>query len=69
MLPNRGLGYDETNLNCGCTSKRVPRGAFGADLIAEPRLVADCVKGIVEEVEEQMVAYMEREAMEKGTLW
>ncbi|HEX7383867.1 MAG TPA: tRNA-dihydrouridine synthase, partial [Burkholderiaceae bacterium] len=34
-------GYDEINLNCGCPSERVQRGAFGACLMAEPRLVAD----------------------------
>ena len=36
-------GYGEVNLNCGCPSERVQRGAFGACLMAEPRLVADCV--------------------------
>jgi len=36
-------GYDEVNLNCGCPSPRVQRGAFGACLMAEPRLVRDCV--------------------------
>ena len=36
-------GYDEVNLNCGCPSERVQRGAFGACLMAEPRLVAECV--------------------------
>ena len=36
-------GYDEINLNCGCPSERVQRGAFGACLMAEPKLVADCV--------------------------
>jgi tRNA-dihydrouridine synthase A len=36
-------GYDEVNLNCGCPSERVQRGAFGACLMAEPRLVRDCV--------------------------
>jgi len=39
-------GYDEVNLNCGCPSERVQRGAFGACLMAEPRLVADCVKAM-----------------------
>ncbi|KMY86147.1 tRNA dihydrouridine synthase A [Candidatus Paraburkholderia calva] len=39
-------GYDEINLNCGCPSKRVQRGAFGACLMKEPTLVADCVKAI-----------------------
>jgi len=36
-------GYDEINLNCGCPSPRVQRGAFGACLMAEPLLVRDCV--------------------------
>ena len=36
-------GYDEVNLNCGCPSERVQRGAFGACLMAEPQLVADGV--------------------------
>lgn len=44
-------GYDEINLNCGCPSERVQRGAFGACLMAEPRLVADCVKAIVDVVD------------------
>ena len=39
-------GYDEINLNIGCPSERVQRGAFGACLMAEPALVADCVKAI-----------------------
>jgi tRNA-dihydrouridine synthase A len=36
-------GYDELNLNVGCPSERVQRGAFGACLMAEPELVAACV--------------------------
>ena len=43
-------GYDEINLNCGCPSERVQRGAFGACLMAEPRLVADCVKAMQDAV-------------------
>ncbi len=39
----RDWGYDEVNLNCGCPSERVQRGAFGACLMAEPALVRDCV--------------------------
>src|SRR5574338_669249 len=39
-------GYDEINLNIGCPSERVQRGAFGACLMAEPALVAACVKAI-----------------------
>ncbi|UCE32614.1 MAG: tRNA dihydrouridine(20/20a) synthase DusA [Burkholderiales bacterium] len=41
-----GWGYDEINLNCGCPSERVQRGAFGACLMAEPALVADCVRAM-----------------------
>ena len=43
-------GYDEINLNCGCPSERVQRGAFGACLMAEPQLVADCVRAMVDAV-------------------
>jgi tRNA-dihydrouridine synthase A len=39
-------GYDEVNLNVGCPSERVRHGAFGACLMAEPRLVADCVRAM-----------------------
>ena len=39
-------GYDEINLNIGCPSERVQRGAFGACLMAEPQLVASCVREI-----------------------
>jgi tRNA-dihydrouridine synthase A len=44
-------GYDEINLNCGCPSERVQRGAFGACLMAEPTLVADCVKAMRDAVD------------------
>lgn len=36
-------GYDEINLNCGCPSDRVQSGRFGACLMGEPALVADCI--------------------------
>ncbi len=36
-------GYDDINLNVGCPSDRVQNGRFGACLMAEPQLVADCV--------------------------
>jgi len=39
-------GYDEVNLNCGCPSERVQRGAFGACLMAEAGLVADGIKAM-----------------------
>ncbi len=38
-----GFGYDEINLNVGCPSDRVQSGRFGACLMREPALVADCV--------------------------
>ena len=43
-------GYREINLNCGCPSERVQRGSFGACLMAEPQLVADCIKAMVDAV-------------------
>ncbi|MFT5693639.1 MAG: tRNA-dihydrouridine synthase A [Oceanicoccus sp.] len=39
-------GYDEVNLNCGCPSDRVQNGMFGACLMAQPLLVADCIKSM-----------------------
>lgn len=36
-------GYDEINLNIGCPSERVQSGSFGACLMAEPDLVAECI--------------------------
>jgi len=39
-------GYNEINLNVGCPSDRVTSGRFGACLMAEPDLVADCVKAM-----------------------
>ena len=44
-------GYDEINLNCGCPSDRVQRGAFGASLMKTPQLVADCVKAMKDVVD------------------
>jgi len=39
-------GYDEINLNCGCPSERVQTGSFGACLMSDPGLVADCVRAM-----------------------
>jgi len=36
-------GYDEVNLNVGCPSDRVKEGSFGACLMADPNLVAECI--------------------------
>ncbi|MBU1173773.1 MAG: tRNA dihydrouridine(20/20a) synthase DusA [Alphaproteobacteria bacterium] len=46
-----GYGYDEINLNVGCPSDRVQAGRFGACLMAEPKLVADCVAAMKRAVE------------------
>lgn len=44
-------GYDEINLNVGCPSDRVQSGRFGACLMAEPELVAQCIKAMQEQVQ------------------
>ncbi|MGF1762446.1 tRNA dihydrouridine(20/20a) synthase DusA [Aliivibrio kagoshimensis] len=44
-------GYDEINLNVGCPSDRVQNGRFGACLMAEPQLVAECVSAMREVVD------------------
>ncbi len=41
------FGYDEINLNCGCPSDRVQKGAFGACLMGEADLVAECVASMM----------------------
>ena len=41
-------GYDEINLNLGCPSKKVQKNKFGACLIKEPNLVADCLDAMVQ---------------------
>ena len=43
--------YDEINLNCGCPSERVQTGSFGACLMAEPALVAECVRAMRDAVQ------------------
>ncbi|MBB1303712.1 tRNA dihydrouridine(20/20a) synthase DusA [Pseudoalteromonas sp. SR44-8] len=43
-------GYDEVNLNVGCPSDRVQNGRFGACLMGEPQLVADCIVAMKAEV-------------------
>ncbi|NKF49475.1 tRNA dihydrouridine(20/20a) synthase DusA [Shewanella sp. WXL01] len=44
-------GYDEVNLNVGCPSDRVQNGRFGACLMAEPELVAECVDAMKQVVD------------------
>ena len=46
-----GFGYDEINLNCGCPSERVQSGRFGACLMREPALVAECVAAMAAAVD------------------
>ena len=41
------LGYDEININLGCPSKKVQKNKFGACLIKEPDLVAECINEMV----------------------
>lgn len=43
-------GYDEINLNLGCPSPRVQVGRFGACLMAEPALVAECMTALLDAV-------------------
>jgi len=43
-------GYDEVNLNVGCPSDRVQNGTFGACLMREPQLVAECVDAMKQAV-------------------
>ncbi len=45
------FGYDEINLNVGCPSDRVQSGAFGACLMKEPLLVADCIAAMIAAVD------------------
>lgn len=47
-------GYDEININCGCPSPRVQKGAFGACLMGEPDQVAACVKAMRDETETEI---------------
>lgn len=44
------FGYDEININCGCPSDRVQKGRFGACLMAEPKIVAQCVSAMQNKV-------------------
>jgi len=42
------MGYDEININLGCPSKKVQKNKFGACLIKEPDLVAECISAMVQ---------------------
>ena len=41
------MGYDEININLGCPSKKVQKNMFGACLMKEPDLVAECINSMV----------------------
>ena len=41
------MGYDEININLGCPSKKVQKNKFGACLIKEPDLVAECINQMI----------------------
>ena len=58
-------GYDEINLNCGCPSERVQSGAFGACLMREPVLVADCLKAMQDAVHDIPVTVKHRIGLDK----
>ncbi len=45
------FGYDEVNLNVGCPSDRVQSGRFGACLMREPKLVAECVRAMTDAID------------------
>jgi len=62
----RQWGYDEINLNCGCPSERVQRGAFGACLMAEPQLVADGVKALIDAAGGLPVTVKHRIGIDRG---
>jgi len=60
-------GYDEVNLNCGCPSDRVRSGSFGACLMLQPALVAECVAAMKQAVKVAVtvkfrIGVVEREA-------
>ena len=47
----QAFGYGEVNINCGCPSDRVQSGFFGACLMREPKLVADCYSAMASAVD------------------
>ena len=59
--------YDEINLNCGCPSPRVQKGAFGACLMNETALVADCLNAMQDAAPECVVTVKHRIGVDKQT--
>jgi tRNA-dihydrouridine synthase A len=57
--------YDEVNINCGCPSERVQRGAFGACLMSEAALVRDCVDAMRDAVPDIPVTVKHRIGINK----
>ena len=62
-----GWGYDEINLNCGCPSPRVQKGAFGACLMNEVDLVADCLNAMQEAAPDCAVTVKHRIGIDRQT--
>ena len=49
------MGYDEININLGCPSKKVQKNKFGACLMKEPDLVAECINAMVNSCDGVMI--------------
>jgi tRNA-dihydrouridine synthase A len=62
-------GFDEINLNCGCPSDRVQAGRFGACLMREPVLVADCVAAMISAVPDTPVTVKCRLGVDDDHEW
>lgn len=60
-------GYDEINLNCGCPSPKVQQGAFGACLMGEVALVADCLNAMQEAAPDAAVTVKHRIGIDRQT--
>lgn len=60
-------GYDEINLNCGCPSPRVQKGAFGACLMNEVSLVADCLNAMHDAAPQCDITVKHRIGLDKQT--
>lgn len=61
------FGYDEINLNCGCPSPRVQKGAFGACLMNEVDLVADCLNAMQDAAPDCAVTVKHRIGIDRQT--
>lgn len=62
-------GFDEINLNCGCPSDRVQAGRFGACLMREPALVAECVARMIAAVPDTPVTVKCRLGVDDDHKW